>query len=229
MREYHRERPVLFDFAFNPRHLSREEVEAEEAQDRSLQRAEALVSHKRRSKAAIRAERGEVSLTRLDYLQAAQHFQSAASLVAGGSESETWLSDSICQCPQNLLGDRWWQRYIQRYGARVSRVRGVTPTSTTHIPSLHGCAGLTKTILSPTSLTPGTRRTEDSRNRWVHSRPCVIYGIAVPGVFQTPLGSAAIQDEPANGKQVGNRTFSDGNQGGHGRRKSAIRAWEGCA
>ena len=27
VREYHRERPVLFDFAFNPRHLSREEVE----------------------------------------------------------------------------------------------------------------------------------------------------------------------------------------------------------
>jgi hypothetical protein len=62
---------------------------AEDAQDRSLQGAEDLereaheaVSRLRRSKAATRAERGELSLTRLDYLQAAQHFQSAAKLVA---------------------------------------------------------------------------------------------------------------------------------------------------
>ena len=63
---------------------------AEEAQDRSLRGAEALereahdaASRIRHGKAATRAERGELSLTRLDYLQAAQHFQSAASLVAG--------------------------------------------------------------------------------------------------------------------------------------------------
>jgi len=63
---------------------------AEEAQDRGLQGAEDLereaheaVSRLRRSKAATRNERGELSLTRLDYLQAAQHFKSAASLVAG--------------------------------------------------------------------------------------------------------------------------------------------------
>ena len=63
---------------------------AEEAQDRSLRGAEALereaheaTSRLRRGKAATRAERGELSLTRLDYLQAAQHFQSAARLIAG--------------------------------------------------------------------------------------------------------------------------------------------------
>jgi tetratricopeptide (TPR) repeat protein len=64
--------------------------QAEEAQDRTLRRAEDLerevhqaVSRLRSGKAATRAERGELSLTRLDYLQAAQHFKSAASLVAG--------------------------------------------------------------------------------------------------------------------------------------------------
>jgi hypothetical protein len=63
---------------------------AEESQDRSLRRAEALereahdaANRLRRGKVATRAERGELSLTRLDYLQAAQHFRSAASLVAG--------------------------------------------------------------------------------------------------------------------------------------------------
>ncbi len=62
---------------------------AEDAQDRSLREAEALEreAHEaarrlRRGKAATRAERGELSLTRLDYLQAARHFQAAASLVA---------------------------------------------------------------------------------------------------------------------------------------------------
>ena len=62
--------------------------QAEETQDRILQRAEALereaheaASRIRRGKAATRAERGELSLTRLDYLQAAQHFQSAANLM----------------------------------------------------------------------------------------------------------------------------------------------------
>jgi tetratricopeptide (TPR) repeat protein len=61
---------------------------AEEAQERTLQRAEDLeheaheaVGHLRRRTAATRAERGELSLTRLDYLQAAQHFKSAAALV----------------------------------------------------------------------------------------------------------------------------------------------------
>jgi tetratricopeptide (TPR) repeat protein len=39
-------------------------------------------SRLRHDKAATRAERGELSLTRLNYLQAAQHFRSAASLVA---------------------------------------------------------------------------------------------------------------------------------------------------
>jgi tetratricopeptide (TPR) repeat protein len=56
--------------------------QAEEAQDRRLRSAEAIASHLRGVKAATRAERGELSLTRLDYVQAAQHFQSAASLVA---------------------------------------------------------------------------------------------------------------------------------------------------
>jgi tetratricopeptide (TPR) repeat protein len=63
---------------------------AEEAQDRSLRSAEVFehearqaAGRLRRGKASTRAERGELSLTRLDYLQAAQHFNSAASLVAG--------------------------------------------------------------------------------------------------------------------------------------------------
>jgi tetratricopeptide (TPR) repeat protein len=67
---------------------------AEEAQDSSLRRAEALereahevASRIRRGKAATRAERGELSLTRLDYLQAALHFRTAASLVAGGDQN----------------------------------------------------------------------------------------------------------------------------------------------
>jgi tetratricopeptide (TPR) repeat protein len=63
---------------------------AEAAQERGLQGAEDLereaheaASRIRRGTAATRAERGELGLTRLDYLQAAQHFKSAASLVAG--------------------------------------------------------------------------------------------------------------------------------------------------
>ena len=55
---------------------------AEEAQDRTLQRAGSsgarcrtrAVSRLRLGKAATRAERGELSLTRLDYIQAANHF-----------------------------------------------------------------------------------------------------------------------------------------------------------
>ena len=61
---------------------------AEAAQYRRLRRAEGLareaheaVSRLRRVTAATRAERGELSLTRLDYLQAAQHFKFAANLV----------------------------------------------------------------------------------------------------------------------------------------------------
>lgn len=62
---------------------------AEEAQGRSLQRVEALeheaheaAGRLRRGKAETRAERGELSLTRLDYLQAAHHFHAAAELVS---------------------------------------------------------------------------------------------------------------------------------------------------
>ena len=51
-----------------------------EALEREAHEAANRIRH---GKAAIRAERGELSLTRLDYLQAAQHFQSAANLVAG--------------------------------------------------------------------------------------------------------------------------------------------------
>jgi Asp-tRNA(Asn)/Glu-tRNA(Gln) amidotransferase C subunit len=64
--------------------------QAEETQARKLERAEALereaheaTSRIRRGTAATRAERGELSLTQLDYLQAAQHFKFAANLVAG--------------------------------------------------------------------------------------------------------------------------------------------------
>ncbi len=60
---------------------------AEKAQDQNLRGAEVLereaheaVSRLRRGKAATRSERGELSLTRLDYLQAAQHFRFAANL-----------------------------------------------------------------------------------------------------------------------------------------------------
>jgi tetratricopeptide (TPR) repeat protein len=62
---------------------------AEDAQGRSLERVELLereaheaASRLRRSKAATRAERGELSLTRLDYIQAAHHFSAAAELVS---------------------------------------------------------------------------------------------------------------------------------------------------
>lgn len=44
--------------------------------------AQEAARRKRRSAAATRTERGEWSLTRLDYLQAAQHFKAAAEIVA---------------------------------------------------------------------------------------------------------------------------------------------------
>jgi hypothetical protein len=62
---------------------------AEKAQEQSLRRVEALEreAHEaacrlRRSMAAIRAERGALSLTQLNYLQAAGHFREAAKLVS---------------------------------------------------------------------------------------------------------------------------------------------------
>jgi len=62
---------------------------AEEAQDRTLRRAEALereahesASRIRHKKVATRSERGQLSLIRLDYLQAAEHFRAAALLVS---------------------------------------------------------------------------------------------------------------------------------------------------
>jgi tetratricopeptide (TPR) repeat protein len=54
-------------------------IRAAEAFEREAQEA---ASGKRRSAAATRAERGELSLTRLDYLQAGQHFKVAADFVA---------------------------------------------------------------------------------------------------------------------------------------------------
>ncbi len=69
-------------------------AEVEASNMRAIRAAEALerevkeaVSRKRLSAAATRAERGELSLTRLDYLQAGQHFKAAAELV-GHDESE---------------------------------------------------------------------------------------------------------------------------------------------
>ncbi len=62
--------------------------QAEEANDPELARAEQIEreAHQaavrmRRQKAATRAQRAELSLTRLDQLQAAQHFQAAASFI----------------------------------------------------------------------------------------------------------------------------------------------------
>jgi tetratricopeptide (TPR) repeat protein len=68
---------------------------AEASTMRAIGEAEALekeakeaVRRKRRTAAATRAERGELSLTRLDYLQASQHFKAAADMLA---ESELKL------------------------------------------------------------------------------------------------------------------------------------------
>jgi tetratricopeptide (TPR) repeat protein len=65
-------------------------AEAEESDVQAIREAEALeqeareaVERKRQSAAATRTERGELSLTRLDYLQAAQHFKAAADFVVG--------------------------------------------------------------------------------------------------------------------------------------------------
>jgi tetratricopeptide (TPR) repeat protein len=62
---------------------------AEQADMWAIQQADALArdaseaaNRKRHSAAATRAERGELRLTRLDYLQAAQHFKAAANLFA---------------------------------------------------------------------------------------------------------------------------------------------------
>ncbi len=63
-------------------------AEAEGSEMQAIREAEALeqeakqaASRKQRSAAATRAERGELARTRLDYLQAAQHFKVAADLV----------------------------------------------------------------------------------------------------------------------------------------------------
>jgi tetratricopeptide (TPR) repeat protein len=63
-------------------------AEAEASDMRAIRDAESLereareaATRKRRSAAATRAERGDLSLTRLDYLQAGQHFKAAAELV----------------------------------------------------------------------------------------------------------------------------------------------------
>ncbi len=69
---------------------------AEASDMRAIRAAEALerqakeaVRRKRLSAAATRAERGELNLTRLDYLQAGQHFRAAADLV-GREDTELW-------------------------------------------------------------------------------------------------------------------------------------------
>jgi len=69
-------------------------AEAEASDMRAVRAAEALEREakeaargKRLSAAATRAERGELNLTRLDYLQAGQHFKAAADL-AGREETE---------------------------------------------------------------------------------------------------------------------------------------------
>jgi hypothetical protein len=66
-------------------------AEAEASDMRAIRAAEALereakeaARRKRLSAAATRAERGELNLTRLDYLQAGQHFKIAAELVGHG-------------------------------------------------------------------------------------------------------------------------------------------------
>jgi len=63
--------------------------QAEEAQNRTLQRAEELeheakeaARRLRAGAAATRAERGELSLTRLNYLQAAAHFRAASEVIS---------------------------------------------------------------------------------------------------------------------------------------------------
>jgi tetratricopeptide (TPR) repeat protein len=66
------------DLLANAEALDVQGIRAAEALERE---AEEAVSRKRRSAAATRAERGELSLTRLDYLQSSQHFKAAAELV----------------------------------------------------------------------------------------------------------------------------------------------------
>ena len=63
-------------------------AEAQGSEMQAIREAEALeqeakqaASRKRRSAAATRAERGELARTRLDYLQAGQHFKAAADLI----------------------------------------------------------------------------------------------------------------------------------------------------
>lgn len=67
---------------------------AESSYIRDIERAELLqkealeaASRKRTAAAASRAERGELSLTRLNYMQAAEHFKAAAILVGGDGEA----------------------------------------------------------------------------------------------------------------------------------------------
>src|SRR5205823_473573 len=76
------DRPAAYD------HADALLAEAEESDMRAIRAAEALereakeaATRKRLSAAVTRAERGELSLTRLDYLQAGQHFKVAAELV----------------------------------------------------------------------------------------------------------------------------------------------------
>jgi tetratricopeptide (TPR) repeat protein len=69
-------------------------AEAEASDIQAIQQAEALekeaqegIRRKRHNASAIRSERGDLSLTRLDYLQAADHFRTAANLL-GSDASE---------------------------------------------------------------------------------------------------------------------------------------------
>jgi chromosome segregation ATPase len=72
-------------------------AEAEGMEIRAIAQAEALAQEaenaarqKRRNAAATRAERGELSLARLDYLQVAQHFKAAAEMVRQ-DELDVWV------------------------------------------------------------------------------------------------------------------------------------------
>ena len=90
-RAYIEEANALLRAAENPEAYDRADMllaEAEASDMRAIRAAEALereakeaVRRKRFSAAVTREERGELNLTRLDYLQAGQHFKAAAELV----------------------------------------------------------------------------------------------------------------------------------------------------
>ena len=69
-----------------------EEIELRAAEDaeKFAQEAQESAQRRRRSAAATRAERAALSMTRLDYLEAAGHFKSAAEAV-GQDEFKLWM------------------------------------------------------------------------------------------------------------------------------------------